>query len=356
MKEIDFNNFIIVETTSGSAYEGLRDLWCRTFDDTPEYVDAFYANFGDDITGYAVVADQGDGEPDSEREVLSALTCYPCGEYKGRPVCVSYAICTREDVRGHGLAAMLTSFVRDSITAAGGISVVSPAEPSLVSYYAELGYEPHFFAIERAVMSPEYDPEDYDDFDEYDFDINSDGHFERAEGSAGDESGGGFRPAIDLKPLSREKYNIYREAFLSGRPHIMPTDAMLKLMESESLNGCSMYSINRGDAICIISYADPLRVVIEELILNPVLHELSMDIDSEIASMIAMHYDAAEAVFKTPGAGGVQGMACGLPDRNADPYGDPAGDPYADLAADPAHNEAEFTVWTEEPFYGFPIP
>lgn len=402
MKEAHYNSFKIVEATSGPVYEGLRALWSDVFRDRPEDVDAFYANFGDDITGYAVVAEAGNdiegldaagnngaGSPKGDdTEVLSALTCHLCGGYEGRPVYVSYAICTREDMRGQGLAAMLTTYVRDKVVAAGGISVVSPAEPSLVSYYAELGYEPHFLAIERAVMSPDFDEEEFDDFDDYDYDIDSDGHFEKIGGNGigedvGAETEGGetgfrgqnaeaFEPVIDLQPLSREKYNIYREAFLSGRPHIAPTDEMLRLMEAESMDGCGMCSVNRGDAICIIADADPAKVVLTELILNPVLHELSMDIDSEIAALIAKHFDAAEAVFITPGAGGVQGLACGLPNKAgepysayaegsaADPYADPAGypyrDPYADLAADPAHNEAEFTVWTEEPYYGFPMP
>lgn len=385
MKEAHYNSFKIVEATSGPVYEGLRALWSGVFRDRPEDVDAFYANFGDDIMGYAVVAEAGAeaaggavvaGDQDADIEVLSALTCHLCGGYEGRPVYVSYAICTREDMRGQGLAAMLTSYVRDKVVAAGGISVVSPAEPSLVPYYAELGYEPHFLAIERAVMSPDFDEEEFDDFDDYDYDIDSDGHFEKIGGNGigedvGAEIEGGetgfrgqnaeaFEPVIDLQPLSREKYNIYREAFLSGRPHIAPTDDMLRLMEAESMDSCGMCSVNRGDAICIIADADPVRVVLTELILNPVLHELSMDIDSEIAALIAKHFDVAEAVFITPGAGGVQGLACGLPDRNTEPQGYPAGDPYADpyadLAADPAHNEEEFTAFTEEPYYGFPMP
>ena len=359
MKEAHYNNFKIVEAISGPVYEGLRALWSDVFRDRPEDIDAFYANFGDDIMGYAVVAEAG-----ADIKVLSALTCHLCGKYKGLPVYASYAICTREDMRGQGLAAMLISYVRDKIKAAGGISVISPAEPSLVPYYTGLGYEPHFLAVERAVMSPDFDEEDFDDFDDCDFEIDEGGHFKRIGGNEISEDGGAetkgsetgcrvqnaeaFEPMIDLQPLPREKYNIYREAFLSGRPHIAPTDEMLRLMEAESMDGCGMCSVNRGDAICIIADADPVRVVLTELILNPVLHELSMDIDSEIAALIAKHFDAAEAVFITPGAGGVQGLACGLPDK--------AGEPYSSYAADPAHDEAEFTVRTEEPYYGFPMP
>lgn len=307
---------IIKEIEYGSEYyRGLRSLWCEVFDSPPEEVDAFYENFGDDIRGYAAVDESG--------EVCSAITCHRCGTYMDIPVYVSYAICTREENRGQGLAAKLTSFVRDKVTEAGYISVLSPAEPSLVSFYAELGYEPHFFKLERAAMSPEFDLEEFDDFDEFDLDI------EGADPTP-------FRAEIDLQRIPAEKYNIYREAFLAEQPHIKPSTEMLRVIEAETMNGCGLYSINRGDAICAVRSADPVKVVLTELILNPVLKELSFDIDSEIASMIAKHFGAAETHFITPGPGACQGMICGLPDE-------------------PADQNEEYEYYFEKPFYGFPI-
>ena len=318
---MDKKGFRIETAEYGSAeYMGLRDLWCGVFGDPPDYVDAFYENFGDDIRGYVVTDEAG--------RVCSALTCHRCGTYEGRPVYVNYAVCTRDDMRGQGFAAMLISFVRDRVAESGGISIVSPAEPSLVSYYAELGYEPHFFADERAVMSPEFDLEEYDDFDEFDLDI---------EGTDPTP----FRAELDLQRIPAEKYHIYREAFLAGQPHIEPSDEMLSLIESETMNGCGLYSINRGDAICAVSHADPARVVLAELILNPILKELSLDIDSEIASMMARQFGAVETVFSTPGYGGCQGMIYGLPDKTAE-ADEESGELYEEYYA--------------EPYYGFPIP
>lgn len=296
-------------------YKGLRALWCEVFGDTAAYVDAFYENFCDDIKGYVLTDENG--------TVCSALTCHLCGTYRDRPVYVSYAVCTREDMRGQGLAARLISFVRDKVTDAGGISIVSPAEPSLISYYEDLGYEPHFFAAERAVMSPEFDFEEYDDFDEFDLDI------EGADPTP-------FRAQIDLQRIPAEKYNIYREAFLAGQPHIEPSNEMLSLIEAETANGGGLYSINRGDAICAISYSDPAKVVMTELILNPVLKELSLDIDTEIASMTAKNFGAAETLFTTPGYGRCQGMACGLPKESEE-------------------QTEEYEYYYENPYYGFPV-
>ena len=265
--------------------------------------------------GYVVTDEKG--------TVCSALTCHLCGTYGERPVYVSYAVCTREEMRGHGLAAKLISFVRDRVTAAGGISIVSPAEPSLVSYYEGLGYEPHFFVTERAAMSPELDFEEYDDFDEFDLDI------EGADPTP-------FRAQIDLQSIPAEKYNRYREAFLAGQPHIEPSTEMLRLIESESMSGNGLYSVNRGDAICSVSYTDPVKVVLTELILNPVLKELSFDIDSEIASMIARYFGAAETLFITPGQGRCQGLTCGLPQESEE-------------------QTDEYEYYYEKPYYGFPI-
>ena len=314
---MDTKDLRIESAEYGSVqYEGLRALWSEVFGDTPAYVDAFYETFGDDITGYVVT--------DGAGNVCSAITCHLCGTYEGKPVYVSYAVCTRDDMRGQGLAAMLTSYVRDKVAESGGISIISPAEPSLISYYAELGYEPHFFAVERAVMSPEFDLDEYDDFDEFDLDI---------EGSDPTP----FRAELDMQRIPAEKYHMYREAFLEGQPHIEPSGEMLSLIESESMDGCGLYSINRGDAICAVSHADPARVILTELILNPVLKELSFDIDAEIASMIAKHFGAAETLFVTPGCSRCQGMIYGMPVKSEE------------------QAEEEYEGYYENPYYGFPI-
>ena len=304
----------IISANEGSVYEGLRSLWCGVFGDEPAYVDALYDNFGEEISGYAVV--------DSEGKVCSALSCYLCGSYEGRPVYVSYAICTDEDMRGRGLGGMLTAFVRDEVIASGGISIVSPAEPSLEEFYAGLGYEPWFMAAERAVMSPEFDEEEYEDYDEYDMDFGD------------DNEDGTFEPELDIEPLSAEKYGKYREAFLSVRPHIELSKAMLRQAQAETERGCGFYSINRGDAICAISESGRGRVVLTELILNPVLQELSLDIDGEIASMLAKKFDAAETIYRMPGMGGCQSMAAGLKRE---------------------YNEDEESYEYEEPYFGFPV-
>lgn len=286
---MDEKKYAVKKADSKALYEEVRSLWCEVFGDEPSYVDGFYKIFGDRIDAYVITDDDG--------KAASALTLYPCGTYGGRSVYVSYAICTREDLRRHGLGAALTAYARDVVLSSGGISIVSPAAAELEAFYEALGYEPHFMASEMASMSPAFDDDEYEDFDDYDIDFGK------------EESGESFRPAADVQRIDAAIYNRYREAFLSGRPHIELSDAMLRLIDSESEG---LYSINRGDAICAISETGPFKTVLSEFILNPVLQELSLGIDTEITAMLADRFGSAEVYYRTPGYGRCQSMAAGI--------------------------------------------
>ena len=111
---------------------------------------------------------------------------------------------------------------------------------------------------------------------------------------------------------------------------------MLRLVEDESMDGRSLYSINNGDAVCAVSEAGPAGVVLTELLVSPVLLEISGDIEPEIASMIAKRFDAAETVYRTPGPGRCQSMAYGIKTTVSE------------------QDEAEEYLY-DEAYYGFPI-
>ena len=169
-----------------------------------------------------------------------------------------------------GLAGELTSFVRDivisdpgavftladgtPITGKGGVSLVSPAEESLINFYEALGYKRHFFADYKIAFSDSaFDnaASDEGDFIEPEF----------AEGADvsiwGDDTGdidgaGVFDPGVSLTPVKADEYNSYRESFLADIPHIALSGKMLEFIKSESLNGDGLYVINGGDAVCMI--------------------------------------------------------------------------------------------------------
>ena len=312
--DTDGKGYRIMTTEDGGVYEGIRSLWCAVFGDEPGFVDHVYRTFGRDIRGYAAAGRDG--------AVVSALTVYRCGSFEGKPVWVTYAVCTAPEHRGHGLAGMLTERARDDVISSGAISIVSPDDEELADWYGKLGYVPCFYASERAALSPEFDDEEFDDFDGFDMDF-------------GGEDRAAPQPAIELKELSPEVYSRYREAFLDGRPHIVMSGDMMELEASETIGGKGLYSVNGGDAICAVLEADPLRVVLSELITNPMLLEISSDIDAEIASLIAGHFRAAECVYTTPGPGRCQSMIAGRPGTAAEP----GEEPYL----------------FEEAYFGFPI-
>ena len=314
------NGYTIERADTPARYEALRALWCEVFGDSPDYVDHFYSSFGSDIEGYVA--------SDSEGRVCSALTLFPCGSFEGRPVYVSYAVCTAPEQRGRRLAAGLVSYAKDKVLEKGGISIVSPAEPSLEDYYAGLGYEPCFFATRLARMTDEddiYDYDIFDDFDSFGAEHNDDEPFEA------------LIPGIELKAADTATYNRYREAFLTGRPHIELSDDMLKLAESECEADGGLFVINRGDAICAVTTAAKGSLVMSEFILSPALEELSLEIDEEIAVAAAEQLEAFEVIYSKPGAGICQAMAAGIETRIDDEPPEGPGYVYS------------------EAYYGFPI-
>ena len=309
-------------------YTGLRALWCEVFHDEPDFVDGMYETFGaypaagtyvsEEIRGYVVL--------DAAGEVISALTCFLSGNYEGRPVYTSYAICTKPDMRGLGLAGRLVEHVRDIVLGAGGISLISPAEPSLMDFYGAHGYEPHFYAIQSHAL---LDDEELFEFDE------EDDEYEK------------FEPKFDMKTLDAASYNKYREAFLSVRPHVELSESFLKLIYEEGLQpdgSGGLFSINGGDAICALAEHPSGMPMIAELILNPVLAELSLEIDNEIARNIALRLGTDAVLYRTPGPGACQSMAAGV---NAETI--------FDEDDDTEEIETTYNYVNYEAYYGFPI-
>ena len=317
-------------------YEGLRALWCEVFKDEPEFIDGMYTAFGADIgagkftsseiAGYAVC--------DEEGRMLSALTCYNFGEYAGKPVYVSYAICTAEDARGLGYAGALVSYVRDMVTERGGISLISPAEDSLENYYARFGYEPYFYAAEKIIC---------EDDEEFIFD-EEDAGYEKAD------------PARAPAHVGCDEYFEWREKFLADLPHVLPSAHAMKEIEKEATlpDGRSgLLLIGSGDAICNVYIrsdeerrgADAGRakpaVLLTELIVNPALKEMSSEIEDEIALRVAAYFGESDIEYRTltrkkQDNGYCQSMVCGIEGAAGSGSGD--------------DNNGK-----TEPFFGFPF-
>lgn len=293
-----------IETVdSNNKYEGLRTLWCEVFGDEPSFVDSMYANFGEDIAGYVAV--------DADGRVCSALTCFCCGTFEGKPVYTSYAICTAPELRGLGLAGSLVEAARDDVLSKGSISLISPAEPSLEKFYGAHGYLPFFFVDKR-------NTEDGSDEDAEDFIFDEeDDEYAKAE------------PKMELAPLDYIGYNKYREEFLADIPHVRLNEHMLRLVQAESTlptGESGLLLVNGGDAICAVNYTDAneedaaeacgeMRSAmpeIEELLINPRLSSISSEIADEMACRLAAHFGQPGLRYRVPGASHCQSMAAGL--------------------------------------------
>ena len=365
-----------VETVdSKDKYEGLRDLWCRVFGDEPGFVDFFYESFGGDIRGYVICNDAG--------KTISALTCFRCGVFRdapgdaegrqahdapdgpgggagGLPVYVSYAICTDPEYRGQGHAAALTEYVRSIVTAPrgtvihgeddglpaaeglGGISLVSPAEESLIGYYDRLGYRETFLVDEHAVHAGEEELPEEEDWSVGAEAGEQSAYIETSEQSAAadtrfwgldpdgnavfldDEEREAFEPELSVESISGSMYNRYREEFLAGIPHVEMSPEMMEFLRADGDGG--LLVINGGDAVCRVAYAGAedadsseihdeetgaqLRtVMLDELLVNPQLRALSEEIEEEIALRLAEHFGAETLVYRTPGSGRCQSMS-----------------------------------------------
>lgn len=336
-------DFVIEKVSTREKYEGLRDLWVRVFRDEPDFVDAFYTNFEadlsfesdcDEISGFVICNDAG--------RVISALTLYRCGslyvpedygedpdsdeEYdisadalldaNGLPVYVSYAICTDPEYRGQGYAAALTEYVRDLVTSEdglGGISLVSPAEPSLIDFYYGLGYSEGFLASQGTgfpeMLSSAADFDDYDIDDIYDgseaesmmWGLGPDG----MPGLIEDDGSDAFEPELNVVKADISIYNRYREAFLSDTVHVSLSSRMLDLIKMCSLDEDGLLVINGGDAVAVM---DETGRIAEELLVSPILMDFSAEIEAEIAARLALFFGLERLTYRTPGYGISQSM------------------------------------------------
>ncbi len=313
------SRFRISKVSNRQAYEGLRGLWSSTFGDEAGYVDLFYKTFGEDvefadsgnsrgklfaddseIAGFVVIDSDA-----SEINVVAALTCFRCGVYLDKPVYVSYAVCTEPDYRGLGLASELVAHVRDMVLEVGGVSLVSPASERLIEFYEKLGYAPHFTAsYSSALASSELPMMDIDD-DELGCElVNIFGDPDTALDE--DEI---YEPELSVVACDNDVYNIYREAFLAEALHVEISEKLLNLLDG-------LYLINGGDAICAVTEItgsdESKKLQLAELIVNPMLLDTSYEIEEEIASRLAKHWNCELTEYRTLGCGICQGMIAGL--------------------------------------------
>ena len=194
------NNYII-RPREASDFSDFVSLRRRVFGDDEEFIEFFDNCFRDDYLDFLIVEDQ-DGN-----EVLQAsLTQFDMGklvvpegkvsDIAGKSIEMSYAICTDPAARGKGYGSHITVYAREIAESSRKLSMLSPAEPSLIKFYEPLEYKKFMYAEQGSVLASEH----------VDFEFSH----------------------LQTKVLTPQEYNNYRETILANRVHIKLSEGALR--------------------------------------------------------------------------------------------------------------------------------
>lgn len=194
------NNYII-RPREASDFDDFISLRRKVFGDDEEFIEFFDNCFRDDYLDFLIIEDQDGGEM-----LQAALTQFDMGrlvvpsnkvsEIAGKSIEMSYAICTDPAVRGKGYGSHITVYAREIAESSRKLSMLSPAEPSLINFYEPLEYKKFMYAEQGSVLVYEH----------VDFEFSK----------------------FQIKVLTPQEYNNYREAILANRVHIKLSEGALR--------------------------------------------------------------------------------------------------------------------------------
>ena len=221
------------------------DLRRKVFGDDKEFIDFFDSCFQDDYLDLVII------ESLDDKEVLqAALTQFNMGQLvvpawnqsslDGKQVEISYAICTDKVARGKGYGSHITVYARELAESSRKLSMLSPAEPSLIDFYAPLGYREFMYA-EQGVVAADLAAAQCEIKDIL---AASSAVAGCAEANS-DDTNGNILPVSDdwilkFENITPEKYNCYREAILAKRAHIKLSEGALRFVAGSAAGaGCA---------------------------------------------------------------------------------------------------------------------
>ncbi len=194
------NNYII-RPREASDFDDFISLRRKVFGDDEEFIEFFDNCFRDDYLDFLIIEDQDGGET-----LQAALTQFDMGrlvvppdkvsEIAGKSIEMSYAICTDPAARGKGYGSHITVYAREIAESSRKLSMLSPAEPSLINFYEPLEYKKFMYAEQGSVLVSEH----------VDFEFSK----------------------LQIKALTPQEYNNYREAILANRVHIKLSEGALR--------------------------------------------------------------------------------------------------------------------------------
>ena len=236
------------------------DLRRKVFGDDKEFIDFFDSCFQDDYLDLVII------ESLDDKEVLqAALTQFNMGQLvvpawkqsplDGKQIEISYAICTDKIARGKGYGSHITVYARELAESSRKLSMLSPAEPSLIDFYAPLGYREFMYAEQgvvaadlaaaqceiRDILAASSAVAGCAESDTLTVSCAAAGCAESdiltvscAEANS-DDTDGNILPVSDdwilkFENITPEKYNCYREAILAERAHIKLSEGALRFV------------------------------------------------------------------------------------------------------------------------------
>ena len=251
------------------------DLRRKVFGDDKQFIDFFDSCFQDDYLDLVII------ESLDDKEVLqAALTQFNMGQLvvpawkqsslDGKQVEISYAICTDKVARGKGYGSHITVYARELAESSRKLSMLSPAELSLIDFYAPLGYREFMYA-EQGVVAADLAAAQCEikdilaassavagcaesdtltaSCDEANTLTASNTVANCAAASCAeansDDTDGNILPVSDdwilkFENITPEKYNCYREAILAKRAHIKLSEGALRFVAGSAAGaGCA---------------------------------------------------------------------------------------------------------------------
>ena len=229
------NNYII-RPREDSDLASFISLRSKVFGDDEGFIEFFDDCFRDDYLDFLIIEEQGDGAV-----LQAALTQFDMGrlviptgkksEIAGKSIEMSYAICTDPAARGKGYGSHITVYAREIAESSRKLSMLSPAEPSLIKFYEPLEYKKFMYAEQGSIHVSEQD------------------NFEFLQ--------------LQFKIITPQEYNNYREKILADRVHIKLSDGALRFVAGlvEADTSGSAPAMDDGSGLMLISDgAEPLAI------------------------------------------------------------------------------------------------
>lgn len=215
----------VIRRAAEADRSALQALWETVFGDPPELIQAFFAHFPPEASGWIVSRGE---ELCSAAYLLTGNRLVSGGH--SRPCAYVYAVATPEPERGHGYASRLMRHFAQMADAHGVLLYTRPAEPGLYAWYRDVmgasatgtGSET---VVQRAAQT---------------------------------------HPDLALRPVDPIEYGRLRELRLAHTPHVALSGAFLAL-QAEYSRAADGALLALGDG-CAITEVEEGTLLVKELL------------------------------------------------------------------------------------------